>query len=122
MDYLYKDTLIELDDLLNVIYEMSENNYRLVQICCTSLTDHYELNYSFGKGYDFINYKMNVALEDEIPSISTVFKPAFLYENEMKDLFGLKIKYVTMDYNGHLYDLKVKTPYKINEKEGEEHE
>ena len=42
------------------------------------------------------------------------------YENEMKDLFGIKIKYIAIDYKGHFYDIKGKTPYEINrDEEGE---
>ena len=48
-------------------------------------------NYSFAKDYDFYNYKIAIDINDEIPSISCIFKAAYLYENEMKDLFGINI-------------------------------
>lgn len=114
MECLYEDNEIDLKDLLNIVYEMKENYYRLIQICCTSLNENYILNYSFGKDYDFLNYKITIDVGDEVPSISSIFKPAFLYENEMKDLFGVKIKHIDIDYKGNLYDLQKKTPYKIN--------
>lgn len=114
MEYLYEDNGIDLKELLNVTYEMKENSYRLIQICCTSIKENYILNYSFGKNYDFVNYKITISINDEVPSISSMFKPAFLYENEMKDLFGIKINHINIDYDGHLYDLEKKTPYKIN--------
>lgn len=123
MDYVYKDSEIELRELLNITYKMKEEGYRLVQICCTTLKDIYELNYSFAINYDFRNYKVKITPEDKVPSISNIFHPAFLYENEMKDLFGLDILYTDIDYKGHLYDLGKKTPYKINiEGGGEENE
>ena len=121
MEYIYKDEEILLDSLLEKVYEVKENKYRLVQICCTSIKDHYELNYSFGKNYDFLNYKIKIKASDEVPSISNMFKPAFLYENEIKDLFSVNIKYISMDYQGHFYDFNVEAPYRIKEKEeGEE--
>lgn len=120
MGYLYEDNEIDLKDLLNIVYEMKENYYRLIQICCTSLKENYILNYSFGKDYDFLNYKITIDVGDEVPSISSIFKPAFLYENEMKDLFGVKIKHIDIDYKGNLYDLQKKTPYKINLDNGKE--
>ena len=33
----------------------------------------------------------------------------------MKDLFGININNMDIDYSGHLYNLRSKTPYKINE-------
>lgn len=119
MDYIYEDNEIkDLSRLLNVAYEMKEEGYRLVQICCTTLKESYVLNYSFGKEYDFLNYKATINIDDEVPSLSSIFKPAFLYENEMKDLFGIKIKHIDVDYKGHLYDLEKKTPYKIDVSSG----
>lgn len=119
MDYIYEDNEInDLSRLLNIAYEMKEEGFRLVQICCTSLKENYVLNYSFGRDYDFLNYKMKINKDDEVPSISTIFKPAFLYENEIKDLFGIKINHINVDYKGNLYDLEKKTPYKINMSSG----
>ncbi|MCE9654707.1 NADH-quinone oxidoreductase subunit C [Clostridium celatum] len=120
MENSYKDEELDLKELLNMAYKMNEEKYRLVQICCTALKDIYNLNYSFSKGYEFVNYTIKITKDDEIPSISNIFKPAFLYENEMKDLFGIKIKYIAIDYKGHFYDIKGKTPYEINrDEEGE---
>lgn len=115
MEYLYEDKEIELNELINISYKMKKNNSRLVQICCTSLKERYILNYSFAKDYDFYNYKIAIDINDEIPSISCIFKAAYLYENEMKDLFGININNMDIDYSGHLYNLGNKTPYKINE-------
>ena len=121
MEYIYKDEEIGLQALLENVYEMNQNSYILIQICCTTLNDHYELNYSFRKGYDFVNYKIKIKSSDVVPSISSMFKSAFLYENEIKDLFSVKINHISMDYNGHLYDFKGEAPYVIKDvKEGEE--
>ena len=93
---------------------MKENGFRLVQISCTRLDDIFELNYSFDKDYDFTNIKFNITAEVELPSISFIYQPAFLYENEMHDLFGIKINNISIDYNGGLYKMSVKTPFGCN--------
>jgi ech hydrogenase subunit D len=105
---------IEAPELLKQVQDMKENGFRLVQISCTRLIDIFELYYSFDKDYDFINIKLNITAEVEIPSISFIYQPAFLYENEIHDLFGIKINNISIDYNGGLYKMSVKTPFGYN--------
>ncbi len=100
------------DDLINGIYLMKRDDYRLVQISCTRVESGFELNYTFDKDLEFINYRLILPIEDEIVSISRIFSPAFLYENELKDLFGVKISSITIDYDGGLYRVKTPTPMK----------
>lgn len=108
---------IEAPELLKQVQDMKENGFRLVQISCTRLNDMFELYYSFDKDYDFINIKLNITAEVEIPSISFIYQPAFLYENEIHDLFGIKINNICIDYNGGLYKMSVKTPFGCNNSE-----
>jgi hypothetical protein len=51
--------------------------------------------------------------EEEIQSISVIYPNAFLYENEIHDLFGLTIKNMTIDYHGTLYRTAIKVPFSI---------
>lgn len=120
MTVAYKIVEIMLSDLLNYIQDKKEEGYRLVQICCTKIEEGFELNYSLSKEYDFLNYRVKINENDVVPSISFIFKYSFLYENEMKDLFGIKIKHISIDYSGSFYKLAVKTPFGSNEaSEGE---
>lgn len=96
---------------------LKNQNYRLVQICATRTEGGFELSYSFALGYDLLNLRAQITEEDELSSISTVFAPAFLYENEMKDLFGIKIRLISLDYSGNLYRIQQKTPFRT-QKEG----
>ena len=108
---------IESQELLKHVEDMKENGFRLVQISCTRLGEIFELNYSFDKNYDFINIKLSITAEVEIPSISFIYQPAFLYENEIHDLFGIKINNISIDYNGGLYKMSVKAPFRNNNSE-----
>lgn len=105
---------IEGQELLNQVAQMKENGFRLVQISCTRLGDVFELYYSFDKDYDFINIRLNITAEVELPSISLIYQPAFLYENEIHELFGIMINNISIDYEGGLYKLAVKTPFGNN--------
>ena len=104
---------IEPNELLNKVTEMKSEGYRLVQIHCTN-KDGLELNYSFDKDYIFVNLRFFVLKETEVTSISGIFSPAFLYENEIRELFGVNFKHINIDYEGNLYKISVKTPFNMD--------
>lgn len=104
-------------ELLAEALRMKNDGYRLAAITCT-MKDAAELTYSFDKDYDLIHLRCILGKEDEIESISIVYPYSFLYENEIKELFGVRIKDITMDYNNSLYRIAVKTPFAM--KEGDE--
>ena len=106
---------IKVEELLNYVHSMKEYKWRLVQIGCTTLKETFELNYSFAKDYDFINLKFNIEKGIQIPSITCIYEPAFMYENEIHDLFGIKVNHISVDYNGELYNTAVKAPFKVND-------
>jgi ech hydrogenase subunit D len=108
---------IPVSDLLAETLRIKNDGYRLVAITC-SLKETVELTYSFDKDYDLINLRCVISPEDEIESISIVYPYSFLYENEIKELFGVKIKDITLDFNNSLYKISVKTPF--GKKEGNE--
>lgn len=100
---------IEAKDLLSQAGDYHQSGYRLVQIGCTKLPEHLEINYSFDKDYQFVNLKIKVMdLELEVPSVSNIYWSAFLYENEIHDLFGVKFKDIAVDYQGNFYRTSVK--------------
>ena len=101
------------NELVGKVAHLFAEGYRLVQIGCNTLESGYELNYTFDKGYRFKNLRISVAPGEEVPSISAVFANAFLYENEIHDLFGVSIKDIALDYHGTLYRTALKTPFSI---------
>lgn len=101
------------NDLVGRVAHLFAEGYRLVQISCTTLESAYELTYSFDKDYRFKNLRMTVAPDEGVPSISVIYPNAFLYENEIHDLFGLVIKDIAIDYGGSLYQTAIKTPFSM---------
>ncbi len=101
------------NDLVGRVAHLFAEGYRLVQIGCTTLESAYELNYSFDKDYRFKNLRTTVAPGEEVPSISVIYPNAFLYENEIHDLFGIVIKDIVIDYGGSLYRTAIKTPFSM---------
>ena len=86
--------------------------YHLMQQCATRVPDAYELIYTFGKDLEMKNLKMVLPEDQEISSITSIYPCAFIYENEMHDLFGVQIKMINIDYEGKLYRTAIETPFK----------
>lgn len=107
---------ISAHDLLADSLRLKNDGYRLVAITCTN-KDGMELSYSFDKNYDLLTLRFVTDTKEEIESISIVYPYSFLYENEIKELFGVKIKDITVDFNNSLYKIPVKTPF--GQKEGD---
>ena len=71
---------------------------------CSDLDEHLEVTYFFslnaGTVMNGLRYK--VAKDEDVPSFSGVTLATVLIENEMKELFGLKVTDLAIDYGGHL--------------------
>lgn len=104
--------LIPVDTLLDRARALREQGCRLVQICATRIAEELELTYSFDRERQMSNLRVLVpAGEARVPSISSVFWCAFLYENEMHDLFNLEVEGMAVDFHGKLYTTAVKFPF-----------
>jgi len=108
-----ENTPIGKSELVGMVAQLFAEGYRLVQIGCSTLPGAYELNYSFDKDYRFKNLRFTAAPGEEVPSISVIYPNAFLYENEIHDLFGVVIKNINIDYRGTLYQTAIKVPFSV---------
>ena len=106
--------IIERRDLVGTVVSLRSSGYRLVQICATTCADHYEMNYSFDKDLRFKNLRFTVRPGDTVPSISLIYTSAFLYENEIHDLFGIGIENIVVDYQGTLYRTVIASPFGLH--------
>ena len=106
--------LIEKSDLVGRVAELIAEGYRLVQIGCSTLPGAYELTYSFDREYLLKNIRFTVVPGEEVPSISVIYPGAFLYENEIHDLFGVVITHIAVDYRGTLYRTALRVPFSVS--------
>jgi ech hydrogenase subunit D len=103
---------IEPGTLLERVRRFRTENFRLVQVSGTRIGDTLELTYSFDRDGTLENLRLPLAgPEPRIPSISSVFWCAFLYENELHDLFELQVEGMAVDFKGTLYTTSVKFPF-----------
>ncbi|MBK1721071.1 NADH-quinone oxidoreductase subunit C [Thiocystis violacea] len=88
------------------------DGYRLVQMTGTARPDSFEIMISYDKEYRCTNYRTQVPRDKpDLPSLSGIFPAAFTYENELKDLFGLEVPGLTLDYGGNFLRTKQKIPF-----------
>lgn len=105
---------VDKSDLVGKVAEFFAEGYRLVQIGCSTLPDCYEITYSFDRDYRFTNLRLTVKPDEKVPSITAVYGNAFLYENEVHDLFGVPITHMNVDYGGTLYRTTIPAPFSID--------
>lgn len=110
---------ITVNDLLAEVLKLKNEGCRLVAITCTA-KDSLELSYSFDQDYDLISLRIITDTETEIASITAMYPYAFLYENEIKELFGANIININLDFDNNLYKIPVRTPFNIRTVESEQ--
>jgi len=102
---------ITSSELIEKISDLKADGYRLAQVCCTKVSAGFEILYSLDKDNYLLNLKLTIPEEEEIMSITGIYWAAFIYENEMQDLFGVKIKHMALNYGGHFFKVSEPTPW-----------
>jgi ech hydrogenase subunit D len=104
--------LITPETLLDKVRAKREQGCRLVQISATRLPDQVELTYSFDLNSQLSNLRLFLPGDNaRLPSISSVYGCAVLYENEIHDLFEVTVDGMAVDFHGNLYKTAVKFPF-----------
>lgn len=113
-------TQLAAQELPARVKELSAAGSRLVQISAVALpvaaageTPSVELTYSFDKDGALSHLRLTAAPGDKIASISGVYFPAFLYENELHEQFGVDFEGMALDFKGSLYKTAVRVPFAV---------
>ena len=103
---------IPVDILLDKSLEKKKQGLRLSQACAAYVNDKYELSYSFANDetYELTTLRVVIDKDTVVPSITEIVPSAVFYENEMKELFGIKIVMLSMDYENRLYRIEQEAP------------
>jgi ech hydrogenase subunit D len=104
---------IEIGDVVAKAAQAKKDGLRLVQIGCTKIGDDFEIIYTYDKDYKLLNYRITVKADVTIPSISGVYFGAFVYENEIHDLYGLAVSGINIDFKGTFYKTAIKHPFSV---------
>ncbi len=73
----------------------------------------FEITWAFSKDDEakLESLRELVTAGDKVPSVSEFFGAAFLYENEIRELFGIDIEGIGLDLQGQLYKTATKIPF-----------
>lgn len=95
-------TNIEFGNLLHEVTHKKKQGYRFVTMTCLNAGDGYDILYHFDRKYQLCTLRLHIAQGRELPSISGIFFASLLIENEIKDMFGIQIEDLAIDYGGRL--------------------
>ncbi|MDD5224444.1 MAG: NADH-quinone oxidoreductase subunit C [bacterium] len=91
---------IKLENLIGAVAAKRASGYRFVTITCSDLGDAFDLLYHFDKELKLETLRVRLPKGAELPSISAEYFAALLVENEIKDLFGIAVAGMLLDYQG----------------------
>ena len=100
-------------DLLHEVKRFSDRGARMIQIGCTQDGHVFELNYSFDVDGVFENIRVCTNGNETICSVSNVYLCAFIYENEIHDLYGISFEGIAVDYKGTLFQTAKLHPFRM---------
>ena len=102
------------DMLVGAVAAIKVAGFRFVTMSCVELDgNRVDILYHFDKDLALKHMRLTALKDSAVASISAVYFAAFLVENEIQDLFGIRFKGLVLDYARTLYldeDVKV-TPF-----------
>ena len=102
------------DMLVGEVAAIKVAGFRFVTMSCVELDgNRVDILYHFDKDLALKHRRLTAFKDSAVASISPVYFAAFLAENEIQDLFGIRFKGLVLDYARTLYldgDVKV-TPF-----------
>lgn len=105
-------TEVTKEELYDIMQAKYEEGCRVAQICAVGYEGYNEVIYSVSKEYTLESFKIKLPVDEEVKSFSDIFPAANLYENEIKELWGVKVVGMSLDYNNSFYLIDEKTPFK----------
>jgi ech hydrogenase subunit D len=72
-----------------------------------------DVTWAFAKDAEFetIRERFTPGAGEVMPSISAMYWPAFIYENEIRELFGVTVEGINVDLRGQLYQTAERVPF-----------
>ena len=97
-------TPIALADLHREAAVKKTDGWRFIQTHAVNTDNGIDLYYSFMKNGRVDNLKVSGVTKDQpVPSITDLFLAAFVFENEARELFGVDMRDIAIDFAGALY-------------------
>ncbi|MBR2834416.1 MAG: NADH-quinone oxidoreductase subunit C [Coriobacteriales bacterium] len=74
--------------------------------------NRFDLTYSFVEDATgrIVSLRLNIDPQESVPSVSEIFPCAFVFENEMHDLYGVHVTGISIDFQGGFYHVHYPQP------------
>jgi hypothetical protein len=82
---------------------LRDDGWRFVTATTLRRMDGWSVLYHFERDERLAHLRVEIARGGEVPAIDEAYPGAYLVENEMKELQGLPVTGMTIDYRGRLY-------------------
>lgn len=93
---------VTLENLVGRSHVMANEGYRFVTLTCLDSGDVFEIYYHFDKDAIFRHLLLRLPKGTDLPTITNAYFCAFLAENELQSLFGIKVDGLAIDYAGKM--------------------
>ena len=104
MQFESEFTPIALENLHHEAAVMKVDGWRFIQTHAVNTDNGVDLYYSFMKDGHIQNLKVQgVTKDQQVPSITDLFLAAFVFENEARELFGVDMRDIAIDFSGAMY-------------------
>jgi len=94
-------SVIPIDHIHEKVWLLKQDGYRFVTMTCCDEGEVHDVLYHFDKNYELKHLRVKVRKGESLPSISGIYFAALLVENEMKDLLGVAVNGMLIDFQGH---------------------
>jgi hypothetical protein len=71
----------------------------------------FEIAWAFARDGQLETIRETIDAATPVPSVSEFFGAAFLYENEIRELFGINVTGIGLDLKGQLYKTATRVPF-----------
>lgn len=110
---------MDIPEFLGRVAAYREGGWRLMLINAASELPSdeapdgaYNVSWSFATDDNAVEHlRYRILPGEEVPSVSASFESAFLYENEMRELFGINVTGMNLDLGGQLYHGATVVPF-----------
>lgn len=94
--------VVSKEQLLEKVAQIAAQGGRFITTTCIDTGERFEVYYHFDRQMELTHLLVILDKEGVLPSITPVYFCAFVAENEMKDLFGVQIDGLMVDYQGRM--------------------
>ena len=102
---------LQLDELRREAAVMKADGWRFIQTHAVNTDDGVDLYYSFMKDGHVVNlWIQGVQKGTPVPSVTDLFLAAFVFENEARELFGVDMRDIALDFQGAMYAPAINEP------------